>query len=176
MDQRLEKASRALLERQHLMQNLNSILPAVSEKGEIKNPLYLESIGKEKEPSLIVYFDHGIDPDPAFSGQCLARIYLDEEHNLKLAIWPEKREKALVREQILLPNIGAFSFRFLTKKSNGSIVWDSKRSKDENTPLPSAVRLDLWQQEAEKEEPLSFAFFLPSKYPPIVYSNHRKKK
>lgn len=173
MDQRLERASLALLERQSLSQSLNSILPMVSEE----NSLYTERIEKEKHLSLIAYFDHGIDPDPSFSGKCLARIYLDDESQLKLAIWPENKDKGAVREQILLPRVEEFAFRFLMKKPNGSIIWTSERPKEESGPLPSIVRLDLWQKGIEKgEEPLSFVFFLPSKHPPIVYSSHKRKR
>lgn len=174
MEQKLEKAAASLLERQHLIQQLQSALTSVIAipKEPVKNSLYTQTIDGEKTPSLILYFDHGIDPDPAFSGPCMARIYLDEDHQLKLAIWPPSEEKKLpIREQTLLKDVKTFTFRFLKKQKTGALDWEKERSLEDTSPIGSILYLDLWQG----EEPLTFAFLLPFKEPSILYSSREKK-
>lgn len=177
MDVKLEKAKNALLQRQHLTQRLQSVFTSMipSRDGDA---LYTKVFPKETHSSLIVYFDHGIDPDPAFSGPSLGRIFIDEHHQLCLAIWPKEREKkqTSVRLEILLQHVYDAKFHFLTKKPNQSIGWKDERSEKENAPIPCLIRLDLWQHEDKKEAPsLEFVFLLPSSQPEIIYSAHQGK-
>ncbi|MDP1881093.1 MAG: hypothetical protein Q8K60_09170 [Parachlamydiaceae bacterium] len=75
--------------------------------------------------SLIFTFDNGIRKDPLFSGDILARLYLDKNskkqsefrdssYNLVLAMWPlhvEKPEDYLVKE-VLLEGVRELDFEF----------------------------------------------------------------
>ncbi|MBS0624578.1 MAG: hypothetical protein JSS32_00835 [Verrucomicrobia bacterium] len=177
MEVKLEKAQKTLLERQHLQNRLQSVLTSIVPRasGEEKASLYTQKIGKEGSQNLAIYFDNGIDPDPAFSGPIVGRIFLDQENRLCLALWPEDRKKnPEFREEILLQNVTAFTFRFLTRTIEDKIVWESDRPKQKRQPLPSIIRLDVWQGIDKKDEPnLNFAFILPSQEPAITYG---KKK
>lgn len=181
MQDKLKRAEAALIERQHASQRLQSILTSVIPVAgqHVPASLYTQQFPEEKELSLVVYFDHGIDPDPAFSGPSLARIYVNSKHELCLAIWPKDREKdkTFVRYEVLLQNIETFLFQFLTQKADQSIGWESKRPAKAKQPIPSLIRLDLWEVE-QKEPSLQFAFALPFAEPLIVYSAHEggKKK
>ncbi|MBX9744055.1 MAG: hypothetical protein K2X08_02455, partial [Chlamydiales bacterium] len=151
MDVKLEKAKDALLQRQHLTQRLQSLFTSMipSRDGDA---LYTKIFPKETHASLIVYFDHGIDPDPAFSGPSLGRIFIDKQNQLCLAVWPKEREKkqTSVRFEVLLQDVYDAKFHFLTKKSNQSIGWEDERPEKEKEPIPCLIRLDLWQQEDKK--------------------------
>ncbi|MDP1608746.1 MAG: hypothetical protein Q8L98_05485 [Chlamydiales bacterium] len=177
MDVKLEKAKNALLQRQHLTQRLQSLFTSMipSRDGAA---LYTKVFPKETHSSLIVSFDHGIDPDPAFSGPSLGRIFIDKQNQLCLAIWPKEREKkqTSVRLEVLMQNVYDAKFLFLTRKPNQSIAWEDERSEKEKAPIPCLIRLDLWEQEDKKELPsLEFVFLLPSSQPEIIYSAHQGK-
>jgi hypothetical protein len=180
MENKLKLAEKALLERQHVSQRLQSIITSIiptSDK-ESSSALYTQQFPEEEGESLVIYFDHGIDPDPAFSGPSLARIYLNKQHQFCLAIWPKEREKGktFVRHEVLLEGIDHFAFQFLTRKLDESIAWEKNLSENENRPISSLIRLDLWEDGGQEKEPsLQFAFILPSTEPQIVYSAHQGK-
>ncbi|HAB99122.1 MAG TPA: hypothetical protein DCE71_04805 [Parachlamydiales bacterium] len=181
MQDKLKKAEAALEERQHLSSRLQTILTSVIPSSDpyLPAPLYTQQFPEEKNISLVVYFDHGIDPDPAFSGPSLARIYINPKHELCLAIWPREREKGKtsVRHEVLLRHVESFAFQFATKKADQSIGWENKRPAKAKQTIPSLVRLDIWENE-QKKPSLQFAFALSSTEPSIVYSAHEgvKKK
>ena len=127
---------------------------------------------KEKGISLIVQFDNGIDPDPAFSGALLGRIYLDSKSNLTLAIWPltQEKEKPWMTE-VLLPKVKDFSFQFLGPNSapehgqnevirpiNANFAWRSHWPKS-STTIPSIIRLKIALEKGGV--PIHYAFILP---------------
>jgi hypothetical protein len=174
MDQKLQRAQYALLERQHLMNRLQSIFSSCVPPGPLADScsLYTKKMQEEAPLNLITLFDQGIDPDPAFSGPCLARIYLNVAKQLCLAIWPEERHKEnkTVREEILLQNVSSFEFRFLYRNAQNAIGWEKKWPKKEKRPVPSLIELDLWIGIEEQEAPnLTLSFILPSQEPKITY-------
>jgi type II secretory pathway pseudopilin PulG len=165
---KIDKARSVLIERQHLQIRLQDLFLAIQDAS-----LYTKSLHKEKRESLIAIFDHGIDPDPAFSGPILSRIYLDESHNLCLALWPleDEKKKLLWRNEILLKNVDDYQFQFLGGKTgknlvvvNSELAWHSHWSKKQSAN-PSMIRLLVQSQGV----PLSFAFFLASPEPIITY-------
>ncbi len=138
--------------------------------GDPKGSIYTQ------DESLVVVFNNGIDPDPSFSGPILAKIYLDEEHNLALALWPKeevKKKERIWRKEVLLRNVSQCNWEFLGEKQgistpekkrvavrsvNGSLEWCS------NWPLsfagiPAVVRLVIALPDTV---PLHFAFRVPA--------------
>ncbi|MBU6383194.1 MAG: hypothetical protein KGQ49_05960 [Verrucomicrobia bacterium] len=133
---------------------------------------YTKTFEKEASPSLIFSFDQGIDPDPAFSGLVLGRIYLDSKYNLCLATWPASEETTGPwRNEVLQKGVKSFEFEFL-----GMIGPSEQGVKEKITPLtpqlawrshwpksthhlPTLIRLRL-QQEGFKD-PIQYAFILP---------------
>ena len=165
---KIEKAKSALLERQNLQMRFQDLFLAVKESS-----LYTKKLPGDKEESLIAVFDNGIDPDPAFSGPVLARIYLDDKSRLALAIWPITKEKKNRpwRREILLSHIDSYEFQFLGNKTESGIVpvnselaWHSRwpQQKDKN---PSMVRLKIRQKEGD----LFYAFFFSNPEPLATY-------
>lgn len=65
-------------------------------------------------PSLILTFDNGVRQDPSFSGDVLGRLYIDDENNLRLAIWPLQGEDPhqFFQEEVLLENVMDIRYSF----------------------------------------------------------------
>jgi len=156
MEQKMEQARSYLLERQNVQIRLQDLFTSLT-RTQLQSPLYTQPLSGDEIPSLILHFDNGIDPDPAFSGPLLGRLYL-ENQNLCLAFWPLE-EKTKWRKEILLTHVTHLSYQFLHEKS-----WLSSWSK-ERTDVPPLIRLQL-QQEGR---PLQFAFRLPLADPLITY-------
>jgi len=166
---KIDKAKAELLERQHLQTRLQDLFLTAHDAS-----LYTKKLPGDKKESLIAVFDHGIDPDPAFSGPILARIYLDDDRNLSLALWPldpEEKKTRPWRSEILLSHIDDFEFHLLGKKIepgiapvNAHLAWYDHwpETREEN---PSMVRLTIRQKGAA----LSYAFFFSSPEPLVTY-------
>lgn len=180
IENKLDRARMAITARGHLQTRLQSLLSSISPPS-FESPLYTEAFEKENSLSLVAIFDNGVDPDPAFSGPILGRLFLDEQSNLSLATWPlDKEHKHLWRKEILLPCVESFEFEFLGKNRapehgkkekiepiNAAYAWHSHWSKSE-TRVPTIVRLNV--QEEKAKEPLRFAFVLPRPDDLITYS------
>jgi hypothetical protein len=165
---KIESARKTLLERQHLTEKLQHVFLSIQQSS-----LYTKRFPKEKADSLIAIFDNGIDPDPAFSGPVLARLYIDQRKNLSLALWPIEKsgEKRPWRNEILLSHVEDLQFHFLGKKTEPPIAplnaqlawyhcWPQKRHEN-----PSMLRLFLKQ---EGYFP-SYAFFFSNPEPLATY-------
>jgi hypothetical protein len=176
IEKKLDNARKEIAMRSHLQTRLQAILSTVSP--EQRPSLYTQDFPKEKSTSLIAIFDNGIDPDPAFSGAIIGRVFLDAEQNLILATWPLNRDKnAPWRKEVLLAKVESFEFEFLGSKSaaekkeklkevTANLAWRTLWGRgSENTP--SLVRLTV--KEEGQKEPLHFAFILPSVEPFVTY-------
>ncbi|MES2273828.1 MAG: hypothetical protein V4487_06515 [Chlamydiota bacterium] len=179
VEKKLEQARNEITARQHLQMRLQSVFSGISRETEF-SPLYSKFFADGKKDSLIAIFDNGIDPDPAFSGPVIGRIYVDSTKNLSLAIWPiEKGKKGVWRKEILLPSVGVFEFEFLAEKKGGepdkkektrsvntTIEWKSRWPKN-RMDAPSIIRLILTQE--NQKSPVHFSFLLPSSLPIVTY-------
>lgn len=168
---RVSDARKILLARQQLQSRLQDLFLSITPAH--FPPIYTKIFPNQKKASLILYFDNGIDPDPAFSGPILGRVYIDEENNLALGLWPLEKEKKNRpwRKEILLSHVTDFSFQFLgqkQKKEDKAITptlawhkfWPKKRME-----IPSMLRLSIFQNDLQ----LDFAFFLTNAEPFVTY-------
>ena len=170
LEKRLDTARTEIVSRQLLQTRLQTLFSNLK-KGSFQTTFYTKQFPNEKNQSLLALFDNGIDPDPAFSGAVLARIYLDESKNLSLALWPaEKGKNHPWRKEILLSNVSSYTFEFLKKEREPLLEWATKWKP--SSDIPSIIRLSIVQSE---KEPLRFAFFLPSTEPIPTYFNGGKK-
>lgn len=167
-ESKIEKGRKELLERLRLQIRLQDLFQTAQ-----SSSLYTKKLSGDKKESLITVFDHGIDPDPAFSGPVLARIYLDDERNLSLAIWPLGTEKnnRPWRNEILLSHVDDYEFNLLGEKTDPGIAtvnaelawydrWPEKRKEN-----PAMLRLKIQQ----KGGSLSYAFFFSNPEPLVTY-------
>lgn len=166
---KIDSARNTLLERGYLQSRLQDLFFSVQR--DRLHPIYTQHFPDEKKTSLIAVFDNGIDPDPIFSGVVLGRIFLDEQRNLSLIIWPlEGNEKKHPwRKEILLSHIDDFRFELLDP-SGTELVWSDEWPKNRQG-IPSMVRLFISQNGLS----LPFAFFFSSFEPLITYTETNSK-
>ena len=169
MEMRVDEARKILFKRQHLQSRLQDLFLSLTPNR--LPPLYTKLFPNEKKESLILYFDHGIDPDPQFSGPLLGRIYLEGDGKLVLAMWPLEKESKKWRKEILLDGVDYFQFQFLGQKEKKeddeigpNFAWHKMWPKNRGAS-PSILRLTVSQNEVES----SFAFFLSKGEPFITY-------
>lgn len=65
-------------------------------------------------PSLILTFNNEVRMNPALSGDVLARLYVDTDHTLRLAIWPLRVDEPeeLMCEEVLFENVADVKYSF----------------------------------------------------------------
>lgn len=136
-------------------------------------------------PSLVFTFQNGPCIDTRYGGDVLARLYVDQEHHLCLAIWPiemdpETKEdiRFQYKQEYLLDDIQDFRFSFFTPPDTANDV-----EPDENNKLSNAGEwVEEWSKDL-KEMPVIvklqvkfgsnqdevFAFVLPSSKHPITF-------
>jgi hypothetical protein len=177
MDHQVEKTRAALYQRQHLQTRLSMLFTSIVPRSSMSPPCGSSFYTlNEKLPSFVAIFDNGIDPDPAFSGPILGKVFLDQDSNLSLALWPiEKKETNLYRKEILLPNVQNMRFQFLAKKTsqhpdpkaipiNSVLEWRGNWPKN-RWDIPSMIRLIILQDDRE----IAIAFTLPFIEPIVTY-------
>lgn len=91
VEARIEKARKVLIQRQNLQIRLQDIFTSLS-PGSSGRFLYTQKFPKEEFVSLVASFDNGIDVDPAFSGDVIGRIYVDENKDLCFACFPGEKQ------------------------------------------------------------------------------------
>lgn len=167
MDKKVEMARRKVMSRQNLHAKLQDFLLAIDKNG----PFFAKKFPQEDDFSLVAMFDNGIDPDPAFSGSVLSRIYLEKGGDLTLVLWPICDETTW-RKEVLLANVNRFAFQFfgLKRGEDGAIpskslyTWHSRWS-EKREEFPLIVKLQVWQKGSFFEE----LFFFPSSTPPTYF-------
>lgn len=169
----------ALANRGYLQTRLQSILTSI-DRGSPDPYFYTQQFEKEKTLSLFVIFDNGIDPEPAFSGSIMGRIYLDSKKTLSLDTWPLTQGKNDPwRKEILLPHVKDFEFEFLgaisasehgKKESlrliNANYAWRSQWPKSLQ-PISGIIRLTVYEE--GMKEPVRYVFILPVIDPFVTY-------
>ncbi len=166
LDSKLDAAKEIVWQRSNTGARLSQVFKEIPEAS-IATPkvpaFYTKKYPKEDFQSLTFIFDNGIDPSPDFSGPVLGRLALIDQ-NLCLLIWPiEKDDKRSYRRELLMEGVSSIQYEFFVSDKD-SFKWQDQW-KSERKDLPSMIKLHI----KEKENLLSFAFFLPMKDPEILY-------
>ncbi len=177
IEKKLDTTRMLVSKRSYLQIRLQSVLSSI-DRSTLNPCFYTKMFEKEKKVSLIVQFDNGIDPEPAFSGTLIGRIYLDSEKNLNLATWPLTQEKNPPwRNEILYSNIKDFEFEFLGSATDPeknesmraitpNFAWRTRWPKSIGA-IPGIVRLTLHVE--KEQDPIRYALILPVSEPFITY-------
>lgn len=100
--------------------------------------------------SLIFTFDNGVRIDPTFSGDILARLYVDTEKQLCLAMWPIRVEDPheYMQNEILLDNVVGLEFQFYSAPervaSEKSLAAPNKIDPEKKEPEKDRWYSDEW--------------------------------
>lgn len=122
----------------------------------------------EKDPVEVhCVFDHGIDPDPDFSGPVQAVLYIDKEKNYCLSISPLEEDSKKKRTEILKKEVDLVEYEFLPPQWIKGKTKLKKKWPKEQKNLPSMIRVQI--------DGMKFAFFLPTIDPVITFFEPEKK-
>ena len=166
LENKILSVKEKVFERQYLQRRLDTIFSSIVPLNKLPKEIqkqhqaiYSLQFLKERDPSLIFFYDNGVDIDPSFSGPVLGRVFLDTNQMLTLATWPLK-EKNAYRKEILFSNLASYKFYFFTKESEketGKYSWIPFLEKSKKR-IPSMIKLGL---EENSGKTIEFAFFLP---------------
>lgn len=149
-------------------------------------------------PSLIFTFNNEVNKDPVFSGDVLARLYLDAEHRLCLALWPlHSSYPPPFQQEILLENVADLRYLFYAPPERITNANAIATEKIDPSADKKEMERDHWHSEwlfsykqmpaileltiqlnkqgksqgasKDKTEPLMYRFVLPSSKNPIYY-------
>ncbi len=171
MDSSIEKMKQECFYKQHIYSRLNNIFSNVLLQAKLPSMLSQSSIYWEKDKSsdyyvLSVFFDNGIDPDPAFSGPIKAEIFVEEQSLWIKYISLENHEN--IRRECLSKTIEDWHVKFLytdplnPKKTQLVSDWNKKDRK-----IPPQIIIKL--QDMREKNDLSFVFFPLSLQDTIIY-------
>jgi hypothetical protein len=124
--------------------------------------------------SLIFTFDNGVRLDPSFSGEVLARLYVDSDHRLCLAVWPLHISEPMqyLHEEILLNHVEDLAFSFYAAPPRASGITTPQRDPQKKIP-----KKDEWQDEwliTYDQMPCIIKIFVKVAKNPEELKHHRK--
>lgn len=168
VEKKIETVRHLMMERQHLHIRLQDLFTSLYSTGsDCSFSSFYDA--KEKRRGISFYFDHGVDPDPAFGGFLEGKVFLDEGGCLSLVYGPIPLDlRGVWRKEILCSRASDVSFQFLAsedlldvaKPLRAQYRWATEWSK-EALSIPSIVRMVMTRE----EETLCFAFRLPESKP-----------
>jgi len=154
--QKTEKITAKLLEQQCIQVRLNATFSNL----ELPPQFYTLKFPDDREESLVLLFNAGIDPNPAFSGACIARLYRNKANEFCFTYWPFSENS--FRTETLLFDVNDLEWEFLSEKK-----WVKEWPKAKGL-VPAMIRLRLWcgiDKKSKKEPNLQFAFILGTQEP-----------
>ena len=166
---KLEKAKEWALASKFVQQRLMDIFShfdpsasGIENENKQFSPFYTAPLSNSIGEGLMITYDNGLDPDPAFSNRVSSNLYLDQKHALRLTTYSSK---TLFREEVLWKQVKALEFNFFdpSHPQEPSSFWAPKRK-----GAPVIVEMTLTFLSAKKK-PLTFAFFVPAVQEPITY-------
>jgi hypothetical protein len=177
IEKKVEIAQIVLLERERIQQKLGELFTSIETNTKEKS-FYTLQFPNEKSTSLIILYNAGVDPDPAFSGLNTGRLYLNTKGEFCLTQWTLAQED--YRTEVLLKNITALDWELFGQKPKknmkATLVGDSwawlPTWPKEQSGVPGIIRLKLWCgiEKKKKGEPnLQFAFILPTQEPIQIF-------
>lgn len=165
---KLEKAKMEVLSHQLIEQRLLPIFTHLKleeeiEKGKKKKAIpcfYTLTLPDSKGVALILEYDNGTDPDPAFCHLIKSEFYLNQKNELCLISYSKMGNK---RKEVFKTNIAEIHFRFLDLKGKEPLIdtWEYDREE-----LPPLMELSLIQK---GQPPVEFAFFISAGEEEIVF-------
>lgn len=199
----MEKQQKESFQLRYLESRLAFIFERIVDENDKTRKFYFYSSPPQSEisayNSLIFTFNNGVRLNPRFSGDVLARLYVDQEHRLRLAVWPLyiPQPHQSVQEEVLLENVADIEYEFYSPPeqiTNKNAV-ESKKI-DANAPekdqwlkewlqrykhMPGIVKLKIFvaknPKDLERFTPgtrietteLLLSFVLPSRQNPLHY-------
>ncbi len=186
IDNKLEKAKSHVFARQHMQVRLHNLFSHLIPSDFISKDITSSSFYTFIEDGnntlkLRIFFDNGIDPDPAFSGIIQGDIFL-EDSQLILKSFPIDKKSSAHRKEVLLSNVSSYIPLFYGEKyhdkfnkKNGELNYFSIWQKN-NPNIPYIIQFEVevfYKKISTSSEKFIFTFFPASEQSSIPYD---KKK
>lgn len=165
IEKKIEGAQIVLLERERVQEKLESIFTSIEPAGMEGPSFYTLQFPDEKSASLVLLYNAGVDPNPAFSGPNTGRLYLSERGEFCLTQWPLAKDDH--RTEVLLRDVTALEWEMLGPNQQNRWTWLPLWPKQQGG-VPSIIRLKLWcgiDKKKKREPNLQFAFIRPTQEP-----------
>lgn len=170
LDKDSEKIQRENFQLRYTESRLAKILPnAIAEHEQSKDFLFFTSndllgLLSANNPSLVFLFDNGASADDQMANLVLARLFVDKENKLCLALWPapkrwkEYAEPIKLKKEVLLDNVETLRFLFFVPPDrNRKLVEENVKAKNlQKLQLEPPVKGD-WVTEWKRD----YAFLPP---------------
>jgi type II secretory pathway component PulJ len=135
-----------------LQYRLSKIIPAITlSKDDPYFYLSVDSNQYMESNSLVFVYDRGVDIQPQFSNEVLARLYLNSKKQVCISYWPRpskwKYDEPPMITEILKDGVEALSFSFYEPKQWLN-EWDQEKEK-----LPAMLKITF---KGESEETYSY--------------------
>jgi len=163
VEKQIEVTKNKIYANNNLHIRLNNIFANIITENFYNNsPFYSSFERNDKNQTLNLIFDNGVDPNPYFSERVQAKIFINKD-NIYLEITPRNDKINMNRKEILFTNVNTIKYKFLAAKDlemqkyqiekvNEDIYWYSAWPKNKKT-LPLAMLIEI-------NNNLKFAFFL----------------
>lgn len=199
IDHEMDKTHRQAFQVRYLENRLADIIPKILSPKQAKKDFFFFSgtdangMMKAGSMNLLFVYDNGVVLDKNFANYVLARLYLDKDNKLSLAIWPiperwETNVTPQMKKEILLENVDSLNFDFFippekNRKSSDKLTeikttivaepepkgsWTSAWLSDYRQ-LPALIRVKVTRKLHDKEEKIAFIFPLPNLEQTIIY-------
>lgn len=150
-----EKAQKDSFQMRYLESRLGFIFERMVNENDNSRTFYFYTQPPHRDfsdsPSLIFTFNNEVRKDPTFAGDVLARLYVDLDHRLCLAIWPLHVEQPhqFLQEEVLCDNIVNVNYAFYAapeRLQTGKDITDpgKKGDPDKKNPEKDKWHNDEW--------------------------------
>lgn len=144
---------------------------------------------RENMQTLIFIFDNGASMNTPFANEVLAKLFVDENNRLCLALWPHPKRwppvgRPPMNIEVLMENVSHLSLKFYVPPQGISLQKEEENKfpelkpdewiaswKREYNQIPALIRVDLTLKTPENtSKPLSFSFPLIDRTKVIEYT------
>lgn len=176
---RIDKIEEKSFKMRFIENRLASVFPRTYKDGYFFTGGDVPGVFASGLPNLILSFDNCVNLDKRYASEVLGRIYVNNEAQLCLAIWPavkrwEEGVQPPVRNEVLMENVDSIAMEFFIPPLRGKQLegeskidpavrgtWVTEWNK-EYKELPAIIRLKINQD-------LEYAFPLPHYGKPVIY-------
>ncbi|NGX48705.1 MAG: hypothetical protein K940chlam5_00295 [Candidatus Anoxychlamydiales bacterium] len=170
LEKNIEEKKSKILAINHAQIRLTQVFSNVYQSDFItKSPFYTKNSQNSKGLVVYITYDNKIDSDPNFSLIVKAKLFVNDNNELRLETF-SRDENQKSRVETLLKGVKRIEYEFLSnsdsklkkyksKKSSKNICWFNFWPKKIEL-LPSAIKIKI----IKNEYSLDFAFFLPARH------------
>lgn len=159
----LEKEQEKSFKKLYLSTRLAAIVPkAIAPTNKDKDFFFFsasanDGLTKGGTQTLVFTFDNGVKLDTAFANHVIGRLYINQENQFCLALWPSPKRLTdtaypPMKHEVLFENVEDLAFEFFVPPTrNRKLVFSKSKSKFKETEFLKTETLGEWKKEWQQE-------------------------